>query len=228
VNPRSADILRALVREFIVSGEPVSSGWLYEHHDFGIKPAMIRAELSDLTDRGFLEQPHHSAGRAPRDKAYEFFAEFALQEESKNNELSTLFGNHAWEDLAEKLSEELGMMSAIWAAGEQGARHIYKEGLQELVESLDWESRADLTSVIRDFEELDERIERARGMIPDDTVNVFIGRKSPVTSSETLSVMLRNCDVGGEQVLIFAIGPKRMDYEKSAKMFKGLEINDKE
>src|SRR3989338_10924172 len=76
---RTADILEAVIEEFINGGEPVSSSHLYKRHNFGIKPAMIRLELEKLADEGFLEQPHHSAGRVPTDRGYEFFAERALE-----------------------------------------------------------------------------------------------------------------------------------------------------
>ena len=64
---RTAQILEAAIQEFINTGEPVSSGLLYDRYDFGIKPAMIRLELDELEDGGYLEQPHHSAGRVPTD-----------------------------------------------------------------------------------------------------------------------------------------------------------------
>jgi transcriptional regulator of heat shock response len=52
--------------------------------------------------------------------------------------------------------------------------------------------------------------------------NVFIGKKSPVTKSENLSVVGGNYDVGGVTISIFAIGPKRMDYKKTIRIFKNL------
>ena len=78
MNERTAQILEAAIQGFINTGEPVSSGWLFDHYDFGIKPAMIRLELDKLEDDGYLEQPHHSAGRVPTDVGYEFFAKQLL------------------------------------------------------------------------------------------------------------------------------------------------------
>jgi len=43
--PRTNQILKAAIEEFIRSGELVSSGKLYRRYNFGIKPAMIRMEL---------------------------------------------------------------------------------------------------------------------------------------------------------------------------------------
>ena len=78
MNDRASQILEAVIQEFIDTGEPVSSGSLYNKYDFGIKPAMIRLELDALEDGGYLEQPYHSAGRIPTDTGYEFYAKRAL------------------------------------------------------------------------------------------------------------------------------------------------------
>src|SRR5580700_8422643 len=78
MNERTSQILEAAIQEFIDSGEPVSSGRLYEQYDFGIKPAMIRLELDALEEEGYLQQPYHSAGRIPTDRGYEFYAARAL------------------------------------------------------------------------------------------------------------------------------------------------------
>ena len=72
---RTLDILEASVRDFIETGNPVTSERLYRKYDFGIKPAMIRWELHDLAKQNYLCQNHPSGGRIPSDKAYKFFVE---------------------------------------------------------------------------------------------------------------------------------------------------------
>ena len=102
LDKRNEDILAAVVRDFIESGEPVSSGWLYEHHDFGIKPAMIRLILKDLDEAGYLVQPNYSAGRVPSDRGYEFFADYALRNTEPSHpvqELANSFERRAWGEL---------------------------------------------------------------------------------------------------------------------------------
>ena len=39
----------------------------------GVSSATIRNELSDLTELGYLEQPHTSAGRVPSPKGYRLY-----------------------------------------------------------------------------------------------------------------------------------------------------------
>ncbi|MEK7465340.1 MAG: hypothetical protein AAB631_01025 [Patescibacteria group bacterium] len=78
---RTEYILETAVEDFIHTGFPVTSEILYENHVFGIKPAMIRLELSALSDDGFLFQRHPSGGRFPTNKAYQFFVERLLGRE---------------------------------------------------------------------------------------------------------------------------------------------------
>lgn len=217
---RTAQILEALIQGFIAMGEPVSSGWIYDHYDFGIKPAMIRLELDALEDGGYLAQPHHSAGRVPTDMGYEFFARQMLgtATESRETALRGLFEERAWPDLLSRLSGELGLLSVV---ADLAHAAVYKAGLEELVDCLDWQDREELRSVIRDFEEMDERLPRAAERLGSGP-HVFIGKKSPVTKSENLSVVGGNYRAGNATISLFAIGPKRMDYRKAIRIFKSL------
>src|SRR5579872_5820133 len=153
MNDRAALILEATVQEFIDTGEPVSSGWLYKQYDFGIKPAMIRLELDALEDHGYLEQPYHSAGRVPTDSGYEFFVEkvlrSAVDRSIRSDALRELFERRALSNLAEELSSQLGLLSI---AADLVREEVYKTGLEALINNLDWESRDEIRSVIHDFE----------------------------------------------------------------------------
>ncbi len=229
---RTAQILEAAIQEFINTGEPVSSGLLYDRYDFGIKPAMIRLELDELEDAGYLEQPHHSAGRVPTNSGYEFFAKRMLglagapgervsgggAGSARQNDLHLLLKEQAWPDLLSELSAQLGLLSV---AADLARESVYKAGLQHLIDHLDWQDQSGIRSVIRDFEEVDERAPRAAehmGIGPQ----IFIGKKSPLTTSDNLSVVGGNFQVGDETISIFAIGPKRMDYKKVIRIFKNL------
>jgi len=227
MNDRSANILEAVIQEFIDSGEPVSSGYLYDRYQFGIKPAMIRLELDALEEQGFLEQPHHSAGRVPTDTGYEFFAARMLTNAAQAHRahstrseptLRELLDEQAWPDALARLSSELGLLGV---AADLAHDMIYKAGLEQLINNLDWHDHAGIRSVIHDFEGVDERLPRAAEKMGAGP-NVFIGKKSPVTKSENLSVVCGNFDVGGATISIFAIGPKRMDYKKTIRIFKNL------
>lgn len=70
---RKMSILRAIVDDYILTAAPVGSRTLSKRDDIELSPATIRNEMSDLTELGFLEQPHTSAGRIPSEKAYRLY-----------------------------------------------------------------------------------------------------------------------------------------------------------
>jgi heat-inducible transcriptional repressor len=223
---RTAQILEAAIQEFIATGAPVSSGLLYDRYEFGIKPAMIRIELDALEDAGYLQKPHYSAGRIPTNVGYEFFAERLLDAKNperragsaNSNDLKKLVDEHALPDLLRELSGQLGLLSVV---ANLAAEEIYKSGLDHLIDHLDWEDQAGIRSVIHDFENVDARLAHAAEEMGEGP-QVFIGKKSPVTKSENLSVVCGNYKVDGDIISIFAIGPKRMDYRKVIRVFKNL------
>jgi heat-inducible transcriptional repressor len=75
VDPRSRDVLIALIREYVHTAEPVGSRALARGYFPGLSPATLRNVMADLEDMGYLAQPHTSAGRVPTDKAYRFYVE---------------------------------------------------------------------------------------------------------------------------------------------------------
>ncbi len=72
---RSEKILREVVRLHIRTGEPVGSTSLAALDCFDVGAATLRNVMSDLEDRGYLFQPHTSAGRVPTDQGYRHFVD---------------------------------------------------------------------------------------------------------------------------------------------------------
>src|SRR6184192_1665173 len=67
---RHEEILNAIVRTYIETGEPVASRALSRRRGNTLSPASIRNVMADLTDAGYLSQPHTSAGRIPTERAF--------------------------------------------------------------------------------------------------------------------------------------------------------------
>jgi len=75
IGEREREILTAVVETFIATGEPVGSRTLARASSEGLSPATIRNVMADLSDAGYLEQPHTSAGRVPTPEAYRYYVE---------------------------------------------------------------------------------------------------------------------------------------------------------
>jgi heat-inducible transcriptional repressor len=76
---REREILRALVQDYIQTGEPVASQPLLARHDLECSPATVRSVMSDLEELGFLEKPHASSGRIPTERGYRLFVDSLLK-----------------------------------------------------------------------------------------------------------------------------------------------------
>lgn len=79
LDDRARDVLKALVKEFIASGEPVGSQHLTRRGEFEVSSATMRNVLAELEELGYLDKPHTSAGRVPTDRGYRFFVDTLLQ-----------------------------------------------------------------------------------------------------------------------------------------------------
>ncbi len=75
IGKRSEHILATIVSEYISTGEPVGSRTLSKRMEIGLSAASIRNIMSDLTDSGFISQPHISAGRVPTDLGYRYYVD---------------------------------------------------------------------------------------------------------------------------------------------------------
>ena len=73
LNSRYREILIAIVRAYIETGEPVGSRTISKLREDALSPASVRNVMADLADEGYLSQPHTSAGRVPTEKAFQLY-----------------------------------------------------------------------------------------------------------------------------------------------------------
>lgn len=76
---REREILRAVVQDYIQTGEPVASQPLLARHDLDVSPATVRNVMADLEALGLIEKPHASAGRVPTERGYRLFVDTLLK-----------------------------------------------------------------------------------------------------------------------------------------------------
>lgn len=85
LDERKITILKAIIKNYMETGEPVGSRTISKYVNSKWSSATIRNEMSDLEEMGYIIQPHTSAGRIPSDKGYRFYVDQILQE--KDNEV---------------------------------------------------------------------------------------------------------------------------------------------
>ncbi|HEX2038308.1 MAG TPA: heat-inducible transcriptional repressor HrcA [Acidimicrobiales bacterium] len=75
LDDRKAAILRAVVKEYIDTAQPVGSAHVARMGELNVSPATVRNDMAQLEREGYLAHPHTSAGRIPTDKGYRFFVD---------------------------------------------------------------------------------------------------------------------------------------------------------
>lgn len=95
LDDRKYQILQAIIRTYLETGEPVGSRTISKYTDLNLSSATIRNEMADLEELGYIVQPHTSAGRIPSDKGYRFYVDQMLADKEK-----------AVEDLSKTLLEK--------------------------------------------------------------------------------------------------------------------------
>ena len=83
MNERKIKILKAVIRNYLDTGEPVGSRTISKYTDLNLSSATIRNEMSDLEEMGYIIQPYTSAGRIPSDAGYRFYIDDMMKEKQQ-------------------------------------------------------------------------------------------------------------------------------------------------
>ena len=80
---RKLRILRAIIKTYLETGEPVGSRTISKLDGVTISSATIRNEMADLEEMGYIFQPHTSSGRIPSDKGYRLYVDMLVKEKTE-------------------------------------------------------------------------------------------------------------------------------------------------
>lgn len=90
---RAELILKLIVEQYLLDGQPVSSKLIAEHQALAVSSATVRNTMVQLEQQGLIRSPHTSAGRIPTTSGIRLFIDKMLQLEPLSDkwqrELST-------------------------------------------------------------------------------------------------------------------------------------------
>jgi heat-inducible transcriptional repressor len=78
LTPRKLQVLSAIVEAYVATGDPVGSKSISDR--LGVSSATIRNEMAALSQGGYLEQPHTSAGRIPSERGYRMYVDRLMED----------------------------------------------------------------------------------------------------------------------------------------------------
>lgn len=217
ISDRKKFLLETIIREYVKTATPVSSGMLVERYKLDISPATVRNEMMELEDEGYIHQPHTSAGRVPTEAAYELFL-FGLKDAKKKRGLAPaeekllaqLFKREeaAYKATAKAIAEMTGA-AVFWAFHKND---LYYTGLSNLFAQPEFRqvnAVCDVSGVIDRLEEIIDEVfeELAEGE------QILIGSKNPF--GNFLSAVIVKYKDNNHSSVLGILGPMRMDYEKN-------------
>lgn len=220
---RQAEILNRIVEEYIRLARPISSQLLERKYDFGICPASIRIEMQKLTEKGYLFQPHPSAGRIPTDKGYRFYVDQLLEEELEDFEIEDWFVEEIGNTIKfiQMLTKNLALASsALVLSYLEKEKIFWKEGWEGILKEPEFREKdciINFTKLLEDFEKNIEDLKINSG------IKVYIGRETPFKRAKDFSIISSKCSLPGDgQTIVSLLGPKRMAYDRNISLINSL------
>jgi transcriptional regulator of heat shock response len=220
LDARKAQVLRAVVHDYIRTGEPVGSGTVADRAGLGVSPATIRSEMAALEEMGYLVQPHTSAGRAPTDHGYRFYVDHLPRRRwltlLQRQEIDGFFDDAPLEveELARRAAVLLSKVTRYGAIAEPPhAHHVFVGGVANIAREAAFERRETLTRLFELLEQEETLLRMLRGVSFDGDVVVRIGRENPVRALREASLVVAPYLVDGEPAgTVAVLGPTRMAY----------------
>jgi len=217
ISERKKFLLETIVKEYVKTANPVSSGFLVEKYKLDISPATVRNEMMELEDEGYIYQPHTSAGRVPTEAAYELLLidlkDQKKKKELKETEIKLLEQLFKREDSAfrqtAKAIAELSSGAVFWAFHKND---LYYTGLSNLFSQPEFKQ----VNAVCDVSGIIDRLEEIIDDVFEDLSEgeqVLVGSKNPFGNFlSTVLVKYKNNNQNG----VFGIlGPMRMDYGRN-------------
>lgn len=225
ITERQQKILEAIINEYIKKANPISSQFLEEEYDFGIRGAMIRREMQELCDMGYLTQPHTSAGRVPTDKAYRLYVDklLAADFEGKHTSFHMDFekGQNALLMLS-ALCKKISLFASNLTVGLlRDIDILWKEGWEEILREPEFQHPEFLLEFASMLKIMEEKLDEIR---PSGGITVYIGNENPFVKSDHFSTVITSCQFpNAKEATIAVMGPIRMHYDRTIKSLAALK-----
>jgi heat-inducible transcriptional repressor len=218
---RQIKILKAIVEDYMETGEPVGSESLEKKYELGVSPATIRNEMVKLTEAGYLRQPHTSAGRIPTKQAFKLYVSQLMREKELSVAEEVAAKEKIWDSrfdfdrLMHEAVKALAYQSKALALAEVEGGEVYHAGyanILELPEFYDIDVTRTILSILDETEEVRKLFSRCFGEGP---VHLLLGDELGYEFLEPCGMVFTTFDAGPQRRgSLGVIGPNRLDYPR--------------
>lgn len=216
---RQIDILKSLIEEYIETAQPVGSETLEKKHNLSASPATIRNEMVRLTELGYLQKPHASAGRIPTPAGMRFYVKQLMKEKELSVAEEVAVKEKLWdhrektERFLKELTKSLAEKTKVLAIATTKDGDVYCSGyanILDLPEFYDIDVTRHLLEMIDEFEDF------RNGLLSfpeDEDMHVILGEdfgpKLPASYGFVFTKYETPMHLIGE---VGVIGPVRLNY----------------
>lgn len=227
---RQAQLLKAIIDEYVESSEPIGSQNLVEKYKLSVSPATVRNEMAALTAKGYLTQPHTSAGRVPSAIGWRYFLQYLLE----NSDLPILqevaLKQRLWQErfeftkLLRSAAQALADTTMSLGIASTFDGQIFFAGAGNLlshIEFYDIETMKALLDLLDHEEKYIKLVEKVPG---EKDTHVFLGEELNIPRLSTCSLVFAHFNTGKHRGTVATIGPSRMHYNQVLPTVKQVSI----
>ncbi|PLX20910.1 hypothetical protein C0584_03950 [Candidatus Parcubacteria bacterium] len=213
MNDRKQLILNTIIKEYINTGNPISSGFLVEKYSLDVSPATVRNDMVFLENEGYIVQPHTSAGRIPTEEAFKYFLKNLKDKKlsTKDSELidDVMIGME--EKNLKQTAKEVARISGqtvFWAFHKNS---LYYTGVSNLLNQPEFKQEDTIYDISLIIDHMDDTIEKIFEGIPHENNVVLLGSENPF--GDMCGTVMFKYKRGKQSGLFGIMGPVRMDYQ---------------
>jgi heat-inducible transcriptional repressor len=217
---RQIEILRVIITEYTLTGEPVGSEILDKKYNLGVSPATVRNEMIQLAKKGYLKKVHFSSGRIPTPQAFRFYIKNLIKEKELSTAEEVSYKNDIWDfrnemhHFLQQATKTLAKKTNLLALTTTNLGDIYYFGIPNILsqkEFWDVDLSKDFFSLF-DEEPFCQNILNQFKKIEEELLFVLGDEEFEDPKLETSASVFGEFTGNKITGAIGVMGPKRMDY----------------
>lgn len=221
ITDRQTEILKAVVKEFIETAQPVGSETIEKKYNPGVSPATIRNEMSQLTQLGYLKKPHSSAGRMPTSMGLKYYVKGLMTPKKLSVAEEVGVKEKIWEarndfeKLLKEATKELARRTQTLAVASDGGGDFFTCGLSNLLdyhEFFDIDVTKTLLSLMDRNDYWMRIIEKTFAGGENEPFYLLLGEELEEEFLEPCGFVYQIYRTDSHRGLIGVIGPSRLPY----------------
>ena len=218
---RQIAIIKAAVEEFTETANPVGSVTLEKKYKLGVSPATLRNEMVILEKKGFLSQPHTSAGRTPTPTAIKFYINQLMKEQDLSVAEEVSVKEKVWDhrfdadSLLREACQVLASRAKSLSVATTDSGKSYHAGYANLLNFPEFFNIDVTRRVLELLDETDLLSDVFGRAVGNQPIHVLIGHELGQDFFDPVSLIFADLQIGDKKGTLGVISSYRQHYQKN-------------